>query len=382
MGSISRQQSGRWLARYRDASGRSRCKTFDRKFDAQQYLNEVSADIHRGDWIDPSARTILFDDWVMQWWKTTTKLRPATRRGYWGILRKRVRPYFTRRRLTGISYMDVETFIADLLQEELSPKYVRECVSVVSLIMKLAVKVNLRKDNPAAGHHIPTQRSKLHEGDVLTMDQVHQLIAHVGDPYKPAVWLTILTGLRPAELCGLRVCDLNMKKQLLHVCQTVQPLHGFDTHPFQLVTGLPKTTAGDRKIPVPDWLCAEIAALLVVRAERRDSPTVGADLLFQTRYGNPINRDKFRADVIRPALRAAGLPESFRTYDLRHSHASLLIDLGANLLALAQRMGHSDPAITLRIYGHLFEGTQEELTRQLDGPRAATAPEGGSSHGS
>jgi integrase len=81
--------------------------------------------------------------------------------------------------------------------------------------------------------------------------------------------------------------------------------------------------------------------LLAARAERRRSPIIAAELLFQTRYGNPINRDKFRADVIRPALRDAGLPESFRTYDLRHSHASLLIDLGANLLALAQRMGHS-----------------------------------------
>ena len=379
MGSIARQNNGRWLARYRDGSGRSRCKTFDRKFDAQQFLDEVGSDIHRGDWIDPSSRTVLFDEWAMQWWRTTTKLRPATRRGYWGILRRRVRPYFKRRRLTDVSYMDVETFIADLLQEGLSPKYVRECISVVSLIMKLAVKANLRKDNPAAGHHIPAQRHKLHEGDVLTMEQVHELIAHVRDPYKPAVWLIVLAGLRPAELCGLRVCDLDMKKLVLHVSQTVQPLHGYDTQPFQLVTGPPKTAAGDRKIPVPEWLAAEIAGLVAARAETRGSPTTAHELLFQTRYGNPINRDKFRADVIRPALRDAGLPESFRTYDLRHSHASLLIDLGANLLALAQRMGHSDPAITLRVYGHLFEGTQEELTRQLDGLRAATTPGAGMS---
>lgn len=40
-------------------------------------------------------------------------------------------------------------------------------------------------------------------------------------------------------------------------------------------------------------------------------------------------------------------------------------------------MGHSDPAITLRVYGHLFEGTQEELSRQLDGLRASTAPDQG-----
>ncbi|MGO8825326.1 MAG: tyrosine-type recombinase/integrase [Acidimicrobiales bacterium] len=295
--------------------------------------------------------------------------------GLWGVLNHRVLPVFGRRRLGDISYLDIEMFIADLLDEGLSPKYVRECVSVVSLIMKLAVKANLRLDNPAAGHSVPMQKRRLHEGDVLTMEQVHRLIAEVTGPYRPAVWLIVLAGLRPAELCGVRVRDLDMSTRILHVSQTVLPLHGFDTEGFQLVTGSPKTSAGDRRIPIPDWLCDEIASVLELRAERRGTPTEPDELIFQTRYGNPINRDKFRENVIRPALRSAGLPESFRIYDLRHSHASLLIEFGANLLALAQRMGHSDPAITLRVYGHLFEGTQEELSRQLDGLRAATAPD-------
>jgi integrase len=95
--------------------------------------------------------------------------------------------------------------------------------------------------------------------------------------------------------------------------------------------------------------------------------------LFQTRYGNPLNRDHFREDVVRPALRAAGLPDTIRTYDLRHSHASLLIDLGANPLAIAQRMGHADASVTLRVYGHLFKGTQQKLSEKLDALREATA---------
>ena len=53
--------------------------------------------------------------------------------------------------------------------------------------------------------------------------------------------------------------------------------------------------------------------------------------------------------------------------------ASLLIDDGANVLAVAQRMGHADPSVTLRVYGHLFEGVQEELTERLDRRRQAVA---------
>jgi|SRR5271166_911320 len=162
-------------------------------------------------------------------------------------------------------------------------------------------------------------------------------------------------------------------RRAVAITETLLPVHKFDGETFGLVEGPPKTDAGNRTIPLPGWLCDDLAALLAGRAKRRGSPIAQTEYLFQTRYGNPINRDKFREKVIRPALVAAGLPETLRTYDLRHSHASLLIDLGANVLAVAQRMGHSDPSVTLREYGHLFEGAQEKLSEQLDELRQATA---------
>lgn len=380
MSSIDKRPNGRWRARYRDKSGRSHSKTFDRRADAQSYLDDVGHDMRRGQWIDPKLARIPFEQWADRWWTTTTKLRPTTRRGYWGILQHHVRPYFEGWPLSDISYIDVEEFITHLLGQGLSPKYTRDCVSVLSLVLKSAVRANVRKDNPAADHNIPIPRRKLHEGDVLNMEQVHQLVAHVKDPYKPAVWLLMLAGLRPAELCGLRVCDVDFVKHVIHVSQTVLPVHSFDSEGFGLVTGPPKTSAGDRRIPIPAWLCDDLAAMVAARRRANGGELSSGnkgEFLFQTRYGNPLNRDKLREKVIRPALREAGLPETFRTYDLRHSHASVMIDLGVNLLALAQRMGHSDPAMTLRLYGHLFEGTQVQLSERIDELRAATEPKDG-----
>ena len=375
MSSIHREPNGRWRARYRDRSGRSRSKNFARKADARVFLDQIGHDLHQGTWIDPKLARIPFEAWADRWWPTTVKLRPTTRHGYWGILQRHVRPYFTGRRLSDIDYMDVEDFIAHQLNRGLSPKFTRDCVSVLSLIMKSAVRANLRRDNPAADHHIPIPKRKLHEGDVLSMEQVHQLVAHVREPYKPAVWLLMLAGIRPAELCGLRVCDVDFDKRIIHVHQTVLPVHRYDREGFGLVTRPPKTAAGDRRIPIPEWLCRDLSAMVTARhggtSKAADDPR---EFLFQTRYGNPLNRDKLRQDVIRPALRAAGLPETFRTYDLRHSHASVMIDLGVNLLALAQRMGHSDPAMTLRLYCHLFEGAQVELSERTDVLRAASLP--------
>jgi site-specific recombinase XerD len=85
--------------------------------------------------------------------------------------------------------------------------------------------------------------------------------------------------------------------------------------------------------------------------------------LVLNKQGRAVSRDTFRAKVVRPALRAAGLPEDFRTYDIRHAHASLLIDEGANVLAVAQRLGHTDPGVTLRFSDDIADpGTRSTTT--------------------
>ena len=83
------------------------------------------------------------------------------------------------------------------------PKQVREMVTVLSLIMKCAVKANARRDNPAAGHELHVPYRRVRQVPMLTMEQATRLVEHPADHYKPAMWLLIFAGLRPAELCGL-----------------------------------------------------------------------------------------------------------------------------------------------------------------------------------
>ena len=69
--------------------------------------------------------------------------------------------------------------------------------------------------------------------------------------------------------------------------------------------------------------------------------------------------------IVNRACDKAGLAR-LRPYDLRHSHASLLIDIGAHPKAISERMGHTEIGVTMNVYGHLFEGKQRELTSDLD----------------
>lgn len=242
-------------------------------------------------------------------------------------------------------------------------------VTVMSLIMQCAIRTNACRENPARGHLLRLPKHRAQQVSMLTMEQAHSLVEHTTEHYRPAMWLLIFTGgVRPAELCGLRVDDVDLVRRVVHIRNTWSPVPGFDGGVRQYVSGPVKTDAGQRSIPIPGWLCDQLAAALAAR-----SPVGRLESLIVNKQGRPVNRDTFRAKVVRPALRSAGLPTDLRTYDLRHTHASLLINSEANVLPVAQRMGHTDPSLTLRVYGHLFEGVQEELTEALDRRREAAA---------
>lgn len=356
----------RWTVRYRDPAGRSRERTFARKVDAEAFRERNGVDVRTGEWVDPAVRRALFDDWAAAWWATTVKLAPTTRRRYHQLLHNDVLPFFGGRRLAEVDYMDVEEFIAALLGRGLSPKVARDAVSVVSLIFGCAVKGKVRRDNPAAGHHIPRRQKKVRPGDVPDMADLARLVSHTRDPYKPAVWVLALTGMRPSELAGLRVRSVDFARRRIAVDTSVVPVHRFGDEAFRLVEGPTKTQAGDRDVPVPAWLCDLLAAMLAGRAAATGGPVHRDAWLFTQPKGGPLNVKWFREFVTRPALRAAELPDTLRTYDVRHAHASLLIEQGASPLAVAHRLGHSDASVTLKVYSHLFEGVQETLTGKLD----------------
>lgn len=152
MGSIKKQANGRWRARYRDPSDQSRSRTFDRRVDAERFLATTTTDIYRGDWIDPKLRRMRFDDWADAFEEGLVQLAPTTARRYRQILNLQLRPAFGGRTISGIDYQDVASFIVELHRQGLSPKTIRDCVSVLSLVMKGALRAKVIRENPAAGH--------------------------------------------------------------------------------------------------------------------------------------------------------------------------------------------------------------------------------------
>jgi integrase len=125
----------------------------------------------------------------------------------------------------------------------------------------------------------------------------------------------------------------------------------------RLVFG-PTKTYQNRSVPIPRFLCEEISLALTGKNS--------GEFVFSSPEGGPFRHGNFYARHFKPALRRAGLPETVRFHDLRHTFAGLLIAEGAHPRAIMERMGHSSITVTLNTYGHLLPGLEERLTEALD----------------
>lgn len=358
------ERDTRWKARYRDPQGRQRSKTFARKGDADRFLANVVSDMGRGDWIDPRRSRVTFGAWADAWWATTVHLRPSTRKGYATALRARIRPRFDQVPVGSIDRTVVKEFVADMAATGLAPKTIANTSLVLRLVLQEAVEGGAVKENSASNLKLPLARRQ--EPRFLDADEVRRLVDATREPYGFLILFAAYTGLRPSELCGLRVGKLDALRSRVEVSETLMQVEG------KTVIG-PTKSDRTRTVPLPAFLRDEAGAFLAQRRNDLGRALEPDDLVFTpitSKHGTTrteyLYAESIRRYILKPALAAAGLPGDVRTHDLRHTCASLLISLGAHPRAIMERLGHSDISVTLNVYGHLFPSLEERLTDGLD----------------
>lgn len=355
----------RWKARYRDAAGGEHAQTFATKAEADRFIAGQTTDIGRGEWIDPKRQRETFDSWADAWWSTTVHLRASTRKGYGTALNARILPHFKGRPIGAVDRTAVKAFIASMSAKGLAPKTIANTALVLRLVLQEAVEGGAIKDNPATRLRLPKGRQTAPH--FLTAQEVSELVAATRDPYKFLILFAAYTGLRASELCGLRVGRLDLLRGRVEVSETLMMVEG------RTVIGPTKTDVA-RTVPLPAFLRDQATEYLALRAEQLGRALEPTDLLFPP-IVSPMARTKpeylyaesVRKFILKPALAAAGLPSTVRLHDLRHTCASLLIELGAHPRAIMERLGHSDITVTLNTYSHLFPALEEQLTDRLDG---------------
>lgn len=278
--------------------------------------------------------------------------RPRLRQSTWEtkthIIETKVMPFFADMRMCDIQPADVVRWENHLLSLDLSQTYLRTITNQLNAVMNHAVRFYHLPSNPVlAAGKVGSARPE-HEMKVWTRAEYARFIETVAD--KPEVYhafeVLYWTGLRVGELLALTAADIDLDSSIIHVRHSYQRIGGED------VVTPPKTKKSIRDVLMPRFLRDEIEDYLATRPELGQN-----DRIFS------FTKHKLAHEISRGS-EAAGVPR-IRVHDLRHSHASLLIELGVSPLAIADRLGHESIEVT-QTYSHLFPSAQQGVAAALD----------------
>lgn len=229
-----------------------------------------------------------------------------------------------------------------------APSSLRSMHATLSSVLNFAVKYYGLPNNPArlAGA-MGTGKSRPLQ--FWTLAEFKQFQEAVKDNilYYTIYTTLFYTGIRKGELLALTLSDFDTAAETLTISKTYRRLRGRD------LIQPPKTEKGNRTIAVPPFLLdiirAYAARIYGLEPHQRLFENTSVPSL-------KYNLDKYSA--------LAGV-KRIRVHDLRHSHASLLIEQGFSPLVIKERLGHEDIQTTLNTYSHLYPGKQEEISSRL-----------------
>lgn len=318
----------RWRARYVDNAGREHTRTFDRKVDAQQWLESQLAALLRGDHVAPKDAKLTVGEWCDKWLAGYGTRRKSTVRQA-EVHIKIIKAHFDCVPLSAVKPSDVRAWTAALKAEGRADSYVYALYSRLSQLFTDAVHDGIVARNPCSRRTSPGMGKQ--RPYVATTKQIWALYDAVPAGVRPAILLGAHAGLRLAEAAALRVEDVDFATGL--VLPTVQ----WVDEPL-------KSEKSRTPIPIPK----EMAHLLAEAVRAGNGRTLVDD-----EWGNPAGPWTIER-AVRAARERVGLPDGFRFHDLRHYFASLLIASGLDVKVVQARLRHASAKTTLDTYGHLW----------------------------
>lgn len=345
MASIQRRDNGKWRARYRDDAGKEHARHFDRKVDAQRWLDEVTASVLTGQYVDPRAGKVTFKVYAEAWQRRQVH-RPNTAAAVDSALRVHAVPEFGSRSMASIRPGEVQAFVQKLIGKGLAPSTVRVTYQHTRAVFLAAADDRIIARTPCQRITLPAVERPLIKP--LPTQTVLKLEKAMPARWRALVTLMAGTGMRPGEAAGLTIDRVDFLRRTLRVDRQL-----LLTWPPTF--GPPKTKASYRTIPLPQSVVDMLAAHLV------EFPAGDDGAIFTEPDGGLLYRDHVTR-AFRAAVTASAAPASTRLHDLRHYYASLLIRHGASVKVVQARLGHGSGKETLDTYSHMWPDS-DDLTR-------------------
>lgn len=329
--------------------------------DAESALNDAVREHGRGMLVDNPSMTL--NEFFKKWLTTSSQLKnsPRTSDGHESIYNRYFKDTIGMRKLEKLKPEDIQLVYRALHQRGLAAQTIKHAHAVLRCSLNQAVRWQDLARNPALFVETPKVYRK--ERRVLTAEESRRFIAEcrllqIGLVFEFA----ILTGMRPEEYLAIKWSDIDFARKSAQVNRALVRHKGGWT--FRE----PKTHRSRRTIMLPPSLMHQLTlykqtqTFQILKAanlwERNE-------LVFCGEFGTPLSIPNLTYRHFRKILERAGLPQ-IRLYDLRHTHATLLLSANENPKVVSERLGHSTIVLTMDTYSHVLPTMQQAATDKLE----------------
>ncbi len=327
-------KTGKWFIQYRyaDWQGNRKKSTkrgFGTKREAEAWLRNFLL-MKQADFDMP------FEAFLQLYYEDMgSRLREHTMRTKKYIIDLKILPYFGNKSMNDIKPADIRKWQNALIQQGYAPTYLKTIHNQLNAIFNYAVKYYDLKTNPCAKAG-SMGKANADEMSFWTKQEFMQFIDAVMNKRQSYMAFMTLywTGIRIGELLALTPNDIDFEKRTISITKSYQRIQGRD------VVTEPKTPKSKRVVHIPEFLAADLLDYITCLYEIE-----GDTRMF-------LVTKSFLEHEMQRGIKESGV-KRIRLHDLRHSHASLLIEMGFSPLAIAERLGHERIETTMNTYAHL-----------------------------
>lgn len=338
---------------------------------AKEFLAQVEKE--REAYLAEQSKGETVKEWLDTWLECYIRsgVRVKTYERYRCSIDNHIVPYIGSVAIGQLTAEDVQQMLNDLLDEGgenhqgLAPRTVNAARRTLKTALEKAYHLKKISYNPVGG--TKACRAEKAHITILTHEQAQTLL-HItkqqNQPAYMAILLAISTGMRLGEIMGLRWDSIDFPGKKLYVTQSL-----VSTSRGPLLEPAPKTNAGYRQIELPKH-CMEALQEHQTWQEHQKAEWLDQyldeGLVVANDNGRYIDPSYFSYAIFKKLLKQAGIPGNVRFHDLRHTHATWLLEKGVHPKVVAERLGHSSIRITLDTYSHVVKGLQQMAVIKLD----------------
>jgi integrase len=348
MAYVRKLPSGKFNAIVRLPNGKRKSITDTHKRVVEKLARDLESAIRRGESVHLQDRKLTVGEWAERW-LTSRNVEAITARKDVSQIRTHVLPQWGDWPLTAIGRLDVQTWVKAMTHAGVGANTVTGAYHRFAAMTADAVLEGLLPASPCREIDLP--RVVKPAARWLREDEYDRIQLALAVTPRAPVWqayvaLGCFSGLRPGELAGLDVEDVDLTRHLVHVHRVVTR---------EGIRDYPKSETSDRWVPFPP----QVADLLwKVIGDRGSGP------VFTSPTGERVNESNFRNRVWGPALREAGV-EPCRVYVMRHTCASWLAQRGVPSDEIADILGHSSTRI-VATYRHMRPDAHDRVRAAWD----------------